>query len=87
MRLELRALAEGYGLELMYRKGFREVLDEIWGEGMDGNEAREARELAMLAERMGVLSRDRSEGKGGLLVGDEEMEAAGFYHAFCFYKT
>jgi mRNA (guanine-N7-)-methyltransferase len=82
-----RALAEEYGLELMYRKGFKEVLDEIWGEGMDASEAREAKELAMLAERMGVLSRDRTEGKGGLLVGDEEMEAASFYHAFCFYKT
>jgi mRNA (guanine-N7-)-methyltransferase len=82
-----RALAEEYGLELMYRKGFKDVLDEIWGESVDEGEAREAKELAMLAERMGVLSRDRSQGKGGLLVGDEEMEAAAFYHAFCFYKT
>lgn len=82
-----RALAEEYGLELMYRKGFREVLDEIWGESTDAGEAREAKELAMLAERMGVLSRDRSQGKQGLLVGDEDMEAAAFYHAFCFYRT
>ena len=82
-----RALAEEYGLELLYRKGFKEVLDEIWGESVDEGEAREAKELAMLAERMGVLSRDRSQGKAGLLVGDEEMEAAAFYHAFCFYKT
>ena len=72
----------------MYRKGFREVLDEIWeADGQGGEAGRESRELGMLAERMGVLSRDRSQGKGGLLVGEEEMEAAGFYHAFCFYKT
>jgi mRNA (guanine-N7-)-methyltransferase len=82
-----RALAEEYGLELMYRKGFKEVLDEIWGEGADVGDGREARKLAELAERMNVLSRNRSEGRGGLLVGDEELEAAGFYHAFCFYKT
>ena len=73
-----RALAEEYGLELMYRKGFREVLEEESGDP----------ELGMLAERMGVLSRDRSTGRvGGLLVGDEELEAAGFYHGFCFYRT
>ena len=74
-----RALAEEYGLELLYRKGFREVLED---EGMgdvdrDGNQG----ELRRLAERMGVLRRD-----GGLMVGEEEMEAAGFYHAFCFYR-
>ena len=72
-----RALAEDYGLELMYRKGFREVFEDESGD----------RDLGMLAERMGVMSRDRSAGKGGLLVSEEEMEAAGFYHAFCFYKT
>lgn len=72
-----RALAEEYGLELLYRKGFREVFEE---ESQD-------KELGMLAERMGVMSRDRSAGRGGLLVGEEEMEAAGFYHAFCFYRT
>ncbi|KAK5163966.1 mRNA cap guanine-N7 methyltransferase [Saxophila tyrrhenica] len=88
-----RALAEDYGLELMYRKGFREVLDEIWDGSASGGLGDEAadgklqRELGMLAERMGVLSRDRSQGKKGLLVGEEEMEAAGFYHAFCFYRT
>lgn len=72
-----RALAEDYGLELLYRKGFREVLeDEV-----------EDKELGMLAERMGVMSRDRTKGKGGLLVSEQEMEAASFYHAFCFYKT
>ncbi|KAK4549559.1 hypothetical protein LTR36_006556 [Oleoguttula mirabilis] len=74
-----RALAEDYGLELLYRKGFKEVLEDESGD----------RELGMLAERMGVMSRDRSQGVGGdgLLVTGEEMEAAGFYHAFCFYKT
>ncbi|KAK5125005.1 hypothetical protein LTR85_001195 [Meristemomyces frigidus] len=72
-----RALAEDYGLELLYRKGFKEVFEDESGD----------RELGMLAERMGVMSRDRSAGNGGLLVSAEEMEAAGFYHAFCFYKT
>lgn len=72
-----RALAEDYGLELMYRKGFKDVfLDES-----------EDRELGMLAERMKVIDRDRSRGRNGLLVSDDEMEAASFYHAFCFYKT
>ena len=79
-----RALAEDYGLELMYRKGFREVLGEVHDveEGMPVD-----RELTQLAERMGVLSTDRSQGRGGLMVSEEEMEAASFYHAFCFYKT
>ncbi|KAF2767277.1 mRNA capping enzyme, large subunit [Teratosphaeria nubilosa] len=72
-----RALAEDYGLELLYRKGFREVFED----------ESEDPELGRLAERMGVMSRDRTEGQGGLLVSEEEMEAAGFYHAFCFYKT
>ncbi|CAK1355194.1 unnamed protein product [Cercospora beticola] len=72
-----RALAEDYGLELMYRKGFREVFED----------ESEDRELGQLAERMGVLSRDRSLPNGGLLVNAEEMDAASFYHAFCFYKT
>ncbi|KAF2171501.1 hypothetical protein M409DRAFT_63745 [Zasmidium cellare ATCC 36951] len=72
-----RALAEDYGLELLYRKGFREVFED---ESAD-------RELGMLAERMKVLDRDRSKPNGGLLVREDEMEAAAFYHAFCFYKT
>ncbi|WPH02383.1 mrna cap guanine-n7 methyltransferase [Acrodontium crateriforme] len=72
-----RALAEDYGLELMYRKGFKEVFED---ESVD-------KELGMLAERMGVMSRDRTQGRDGLLVSDAEMEAASFYHAFCFYKT
>ncbi|TKA76785.1 hypothetical protein B0A55_05840 [Friedmanniomyces simplex] len=86
-----RALTEDYGLELLYRKGFREVLEDEVGD----------RELGMLAERMGVVGRDRDRDRGsagvdpegngkglrGLLVSEEEMEAAGFYHAFCFYKV
>lgn len=72
-----RALAEDYGLELLYRKGFREVFED---ESAD-------RDLGMLAERMRVLDRDRSKPNGGLLVREDEMEAAAFYHAFCFYKT
>ncbi|OQO11268.1 hypothetical protein B0A48_05524 [Cryoendolithus antarcticus] len=68
-----RALAEDYGLELLYRKNFREVYDDE--SGGDG-------ELGKLAERMGVKGRD-----GKSLVGEEEWEAAGFYCAFCFYKT
>jgi mRNA (guanine-N7-)-methyltransferase len=34
-----------------------------------------------------VRSRDRSLERGGCLVREEEMEAAGFYLAFAFYKT
>lgn len=66
-----RALAEEYGLELMYRKPF----PEVWEDEKDD------RELGPLSERMRVKDRD-----GRLLVSKEEMEAAGFYHAFCFYK-
>lgn len=66
-----RALAEEYGLELLYRKGFREVYED----------ESEDRELGELAERMGVR-------RGGMRVaGEEEMEAAGFYCAFCFFKV
>jgi mRNA (guanine-N7-)-methyltransferase len=72
-----RALAEEYGLELLYKKGFREVYED----------ESEDRELGMLAERMGVRSRDRSGPNGGRLVGEDEMEAAAFYLAFTFYKS
>ena len=68
-----RALAEDYNLELQYHKTFRDV----WESEKDD------RELGFLSERMGV--RDR--GSGELLVSPEEMEAAGFYIAFCFYKV
>ncbi|KAF1349643.1 mRNA capping enzyme-domain-containing protein [Delphinella strobiligena] len=66
-----RALAEDYGLELLYRKPF----PDVWEEEKDDPI------LGPLSERMGV--RDRS---GRVNVSKEEMEAAAFYHAFCFYK-
>ncbi|KAK5109967.1 hypothetical protein LTR62_006334 [Meristemomyces frigidus] len=72
-----RSLAEDYGLELLYRKGFRQVFEDESEDPL----------LGQLAERMGVMSRDRSAGRGGLMVSEEEMEAAAFYHAFCFYKV
>ncbi|KAK4166504.1 mRNA capping enzyme-domain-containing protein [Cladorrhinum sp. PSN259] len=68
-----RALAEEYNLELQYHKPFADV----WEAEKDD------RELGPLSERMGV--RDRHTGK--LLVSPEEMEAASFYVAFCFYRV
>ncbi|KAK4134920.1 guanine-N(7)-methyltransferase [Trichocladium antarcticum] len=68
-----RALAEDYNLELQYHKPF----DEVWETEKDD------RELGPLSERMGV--RDRNTGK--LTVSKEEMEAASFYVAFCFYRV
>ncbi|KAJ9620197.1 mRNA cap guanine-N7 methyltransferase [Taxawa tesnikishii (nom. ined.)] len=66
-----RALAEDYGLSLLYRKPF----NQIWEEEKDDPV------LGQLSERMGV--KDRS---GRPTFGPEDMEAASFYHAFCFYK-
>ncbi|KAB5566485.1 mRNA capping enzyme-domain-containing protein [Coniochaeta sp. 2T2.1] len=68
-----RSLADDYNLELQYHKTFKDV----WESEKDD------RELGPLSERMGV--RDRNTGE--LLVSDEEMEAANFYIAFCFYKV
>ncbi|KAK4229357.1 mRNA capping enzyme-domain-containing protein [Podospora fimiseda] len=68
-----RALAEDYNLELQYHKPFADVWES----------EKDHRELGPLSERMGV--RDRQSGK--LLVSDEEMEAASFYVAFCFYRV
>ncbi|KAL2161976.1 hypothetical protein VTH06DRAFT_7761 [Thermothelomyces fergusii] len=68
-----RALAEDYNLELQYHKPFGEVWEA----------EKHDRELGALSERMGV--RDPVTGK--LLVSDEEMEAARFYVAFCFYRV
>lgn len=68
-----RALAEDYNLELQYRKSFREVWDE----------QKDDPELGPLSERMGVKER----GSGRLLTTEEEMNAADFYHTFCFYKV
>jgi mRNA (guanine-N7-)-methyltransferase len=69
----LRALAEDYNLELQYHKTF----GEVWEAEKDDER------LGPLSERMGV----RERGRGPLLVSDEEMEAANFYVAFCFYKV
>ena len=66
-----RALAEDYGLELQYRKPF----NEVWEEEKDDPI------LGPLSMRMNVVGRD-----GRMNVSPEEMEAASFYHAFCFYK-
>lgn len=66
-------LAEDYNLELQYRKPFT----DIWKEESNQDELRE------LSKRMGVIDRYSEE----LMVTNEEMEAASFYHAFCFYKV
>ncbi|KAE8453206.1 mRNA cap guanine-N7 methyltransferase [Mollisiaceae sp. DMI_Dod_QoI] len=68
-----RALAEDYNLEMQYHATF----DQIWKTDKDDEI------LGPLSERMGV----RERGGGRLLVSDEEMEAASFYVAFCFYKV
>jgi len=68
-----RALAEDYNLELQFQKPFRDFWDS----------EKDDRTLGPLSERMGV--RDRA--TGDLLVTPDEMEAAGFYLAFCFYKV
>ncbi|KAL8733762.1 MAG: hypothetical protein Q9166_001956 [cf. Caloplaca sp. 2 TL-2023] len=68
-----RALAEDYNLELQYRRAF----PDIWKEEKDDPVFRP------LSERMGVIDRF----SGELMVTHEEMEAVGFYHAFCFYKV
>jgi mRNA (guanine-N7-)-methyltransferase len=66
-------LAEDYNLELQYRKPF----PEVW------REEKNHPELGPLSERMGVYDRYSHQ----LAVTEEEMEAASFYHAFCFYKV
>ena len=68
-----RALAEDYGLEMDHCWPF----DEVWKSEKDHPV------YGPLSERMGV--KDRRTGK--LLVTDEEMEAASFYHAFIFHKV
>lgn len=71
-----RAIAEDFNLEMRYHKTFREVWDE----------EKNDRVLGPLSERMGV--RERGAGpEGELVVSEEEMEAAGFYVAFCFTKV
>ncbi|KAI2617766.1 guanine-N(7)-methyltransferase [Hypoxylon sp. NC1633] len=68
-----RAIAEDYNLELQYHQKF----DDIWEAEKDDPT------LGPLSERMGV----RERGGGPLLVSPAEMEVAGFYLAFCFYKV
>ncbi|KAI5301224.1 mRNA cap guanine-N7 methyltransferase, partial [Ascosphaera pollenicola] len=68
-----RALTEEYNLELQYRKPFFDVWKEEQNDPV----------LGPLSERMGVRGRDA----GPLLVSEQEIEAAGLYHAFCFYKV
>ncbi|KAF2670455.1 guanine-N(7)-methyltransferase [Microthyrium microscopicum] len=68
-----RGLAEEYNLSMEYRMPFREV----WEQERHNPVFRE------LSERMNV--RDRNTGE--LRVSEEEMEAASFYHAFCFEKV
>ena len=68
-----RAIAEDYNLEMQYHKAF----DEVW------NTENDDEILGPLSERMKV----RERGRGPLLISDEEMEAASFYVAFCFYKV
>jgi mRNA (guanine-N7-)-methyltransferase len=68
-----RSLAEDYNLELQYHKSFRDVWET----------EKNDRELGPLSERMGVRERHG----GALLVSPEEMEAASFYVAFCFYRV
>jgi mRNA (guanine-N7-)-methyltransferase len=68
-----RAIAEDYNLEMQYHKPFLEV----WKAEKDDDV------LGPLSERMGV----RGRGRGELLPNEEELEAASFYTAFCFYKV
>ena len=68
-----RAVAEQYGLEQRYRKPFL----EIWGD------EKYDRELGSLAVRMGVT---RAQG-GELEMSQDEREAVGIYHGFCFVKV
>jgi mRNA (guanine-N7-)-methyltransferase len=56
---------------------YHKTFDEVWKTEKDDPT------LGPLSERMGV----RARGGGPLLVSDEEMEAASFYVAFCFYKV
>lgn len=68
-----RAIAEDYNLEMQYHKPFH----DIWEAEKDDDT------MGSLSERMGV----RERGGGSLLVSNEEMQAASFYVAFCFYKV
>ncbi|KAL8880922.1 MAG: hypothetical protein Q9198_001763, partial [Flavoplaca austrocitrina] len=56
---------------------YRRPFPDIWKEEKDDPVFRP------LSERMGVVDRI----SGELMVTHEEMEAVGFYHAFCVYKV
>lgn len=68
-----RAMAETFNLEQRYRKPFLDV----WNSEQDN------REMMALAARMGVTRYDGGE----TVLSSEELEAVGFYHAFCFVKV
>jgi mRNA (guanine-N7-)-methyltransferase len=68
-----RAICESYNLEQRYRKPFLDIWDA----------ERNNREMYDLAGRMNVIDR----GSGQLTMSQEEKEAVGFYHAFCFVKV
>jgi mRNA (guanine-N7-)-methyltransferase len=68
-----RAICESYNLEQRYRKPFLDIWDA----------ERNNREMYDLAGRMNVIDR----GSGQLMMSQEEKEAVGFYHAFCFVKV
>lgn len=73
-----RAIAEQFGLEQRYRRGFLDV----WEAETKGNDPT-ARELANLGVKMGVT---KHEG-GDMVMTEDEKEAVNFYHAFCFVKV
>ncbi|RMZ82246.1 hypothetical protein DV738_g1797, partial [Chaetothyriales sp. CBS 135597] len=80
-----RALAESYNLEQRYRKGFL----SIW------EEEKHKDEMWNLAARMGVVDKSAGQVRAlppgdpsvHLVMSEEEKEAVGFYHAFCFVKV
>lgn len=67
----LRALAEEYNLELVYRKSFAEVFDE----------KKDDFDAGILLDRLGVVDKRGERGIEG-----DEKECADFYLAFCFEK-
>ena len=94
-----RALAEGFNLEMRYRKPFLDVWEAEVGDyqqierrkkkrGGDGigsaDDDKQRGEMRRLAVRMGVL---KEESGDELCLSDEEREAVRFYHAFCFVKV
>ncbi|RMZ81623.1 hypothetical protein DV737_g2369, partial [Chaetothyriales sp. CBS 132003] len=79
-----RAMAESYNLEQRYRKAFL----SIW------EEEKYQEDMWNLAARMGVVDKSAGQVRAlppgdpsvRLVMSDEEKEAVGFYHAFCFVK-